>query len=241
MQFTLIDLWAHMGVAARLIAATMLLMSLVSLLIACERLLVLLASRRDSLAFARKLAEQLRASDLDVAAGMADGWQPQGALGKVLSAGLRTYHTSPKHDEDFTFEAVARVLERQAQRELHELKRGIGVLATVASTAPFVGLLGTVLGIVNSFQMMASTGSGGLSAVSSGIAEALATTALGLVVALPAIGAYNGFSALIEARAVDLSEASNELLDLIAGHLRARNEASSVRSSARPRALSAEQ
>ena len=120
----------------------------------------------------------------------------------MLSAGLRAYQDSPKHDQDFTFEAVARVLERQAQRELHSLKRGIGILATVASTAPFVGLLGTVLGIVNSFQMMANTGSGGLSAVSSGIAEALATTALGL--SGPACDRRYTASGHVEARSVDL-------------------------------------
>lgn len=246
MQFTLIDLWTHLGGAARLIAGSMLLMSLVSLLIALERLLALTASKRDSRAYASHLAELLRVGNLDAAAtALSERSEPrQGALGRVLSAGLRTYQSSPRHDEDFTFEAVARVLERQAQRELHALKRGVGVLATVASTAPFVGLLGTVLGIVNAFQMMAATGSGGLSAVSSGIAEALATTALGLVVALPAIGAYNGFSAMIEARAVDISEASNELLDLVALHLRTRrdqHEGSTVRASVRPRpALTAE-
>jgi biopolymer transport protein ExbB/TolQ len=143
-----------------------------------------------------------------------------GHLGRVLQAALRTYQSSPKGDAELTFDSVARVLERQAQREVLNMKRGVGVLANVASTAPFVGLLGTVLGIVNSFELMAESGSGGLSTVSAGIAEALATTALGLLVAIPAVGAYNGLSAWIEARSVDISEASNELLDLLARHVR---------------------
>jgi biopolymer transport protein ExbB/biopolymer transport protein TolQ len=214
-----------MGLGARLIAGTMVAMSLASIVIVCERVAVLVRSNRHSIAFAQKLAELLGEGDIDRAV----AWEkPQdvGHLGRVLSAALGVYQLSPKNDEDFTFESVARVLERQAQREVHNMKRGIGVLANVASTAPFVGLLGTVLGIVNSFEMMAETGSGGLSTVSSGIAEALATTALGLLVAIPAVGAYNGLQAWIDARAIDIAEASNELLDLMARHLRkARSEA----------------
>jgi biopolymer transport protein ExbB/biopolymer transport protein TolQ len=219
MKFTLLELWYHMGVGARLITGTMLAMSLASIVIVCERMLVLLISNQESVAFAKRLAELLSGGDLDKAAG-APPEERVGHLGRVLQAALRTYQMSPKNDEDLTFESVARVLERQAQREVHNMKRGIGVLANVASTAPFVGLLGTVLGIVNAFEMMAETGSGGLSTVSAGIAEALATTALGLLVAIPAVGAYNGLSAWVDARAVDISEASNELLDLLARHLR---------------------
>lgn len=219
MKFTLIELWAHMGVGAQLITGTMLLMSLASIVIVCERLAVLVSSSKQSVLFARKLAELLADGDIDRAAAAPAG-DKIGHLGRVLSGALRVYQTCPKGDEDFTFESVARVLERQAQREVHNMKRGVGVLANVASTAPFVGLLGTVLGIVNAFEMMASTGSGGLSTVSAGIAEALATTALGLLVAIPSVGAYNGLQAWIDARAIDISEASNELLDLLARHLK---------------------
>jgi biopolymer transport protein ExbB/TolQ len=221
MKFTLFELWAHMGLGARLITGTMLLMSLASIVIVCERMAVLLTSSKQSVTFARKLAELLGEGDIDRAAsGSAQLGDKVGHLGRVLSGALRVYQTCPKGDEDFTFESVARVLERQAQREVHNMKRGVGVLANVASTAPFVGLLGTVLGIVNAFEMMAATGSGGLSTVSAGIAEALATTALGLLVAIPSVGAYNGLQAWIDARAIDISEASNELLDLLARHLK---------------------
>jgi biopolymer transport protein ExbB/biopolymer transport protein TolQ len=94
------------------------------------------------------------------------------------------------------------------------------VLATVSSTAPFVGLLGTVMGIVNSFQSMAASGSGGLGTVSAGIAEALVTTAFGLLVAIPAVMAYNYLQGWVDERAIDISESSNELLDLVARRLR---------------------
>lgn len=220
MKFTLFELWAQMGLGARLITVTMLVMSVAAIVVTCERLAVLLTSSRQSVAFARKLAELLADGDIDRAAAGTAAVEKVGHLGRVLSAALRVYTTCPKGDEDFAFESVARVLERQAQREVHNMKRGIGVLANVASTAPFVGLLGTTLGIVNSFEMMASSGSGGLSTISAGIAEALATTALGLLVAIPSVGAYNGLQAWIDARAVDIAEASNELLDLLARHLK---------------------
>lgn len=220
MKFTIIELWQHMGLGARLITLTMLAMSVASLVVVVERVLVLAASSRQSVAFARKLAELLKDGDLDRAAGAQQRDGKVGHLGRLLQSALQVYQTCPKTDEDFAFESVARALERQGQREIHNMKRGVGVLANVASTAPFIGLLGTVLGIVNAFEMMAQTGSGGLATVSGGIAEALATTALGLLVAIPAVGAYNGLSAWIDARAVDIAEASNELLDLLARHLR---------------------
>jgi biopolymer transport protein TolQ len=95
------------------------------------------------------------------------------------------------------------------------------VLGTVSSTAPFVGLLGTVIGIVTAFQQMAATGAGGLATVSAGIAEALVTTAIGLLVAIPAVFAFNYLQGWVDARAVDIAESSNEFLDLVARHLRA--------------------
>jgi biopolymer transport protein TolQ len=232
MQFSLADIWSHMGLAARLIVATMLVMSLMSLVVVFERLAALASSRRASVAYARTMADLLRDGDLDRAATapeVADG----GHLGRVIQAAFRAYRTAGKGDDDLVFESVARALERQAQREVHGMKRGVGILASVGSTAPFVGLLGTVLGIVNSFEMMAATGSGGLATVSSGIAEALATTALGLVVAIPAVTAYNALQGWIDGRAVDISEASNELLDLLARFQR--NGRTGARPAADPR------
>ena len=105
------------------------------------------------------------------------------------------------------------------EREQQNLKRGLNLLATVGSTAPFVGLLGTVVGIINAFQQMAATGSGGLATVSAGISEALITTAFGLLVAIPAVMAYNYMQGWVDARMVDMTESSNELLDHVARKL----------------------
>jgi biopolymer transport protein ExbB/biopolymer transport protein TolQ len=106
-----------------------------------------------------------------------------------------------------------RAIERTSQREVATLKRGLGVLATVGSTAPFVGLLGTVTGIINSFQLMGKGGGAGLGVVSAGISEALVTTAFGLLVAIPAVMGFNVLQSRADAFAVDIAEAGNELLD----------------------------
>jgi len=218
MQFTLSDLWHHMGLFARLIVAVLAIMSSASLLVACERLIVFRKSRRQSMRFIAETSDSLSRGELDAAA--ATPRDTQGYLGHVIGAGLTAWRKSPRIDADLTFESVARALERASQRELQLMKRGQGVLATVSSTAPFVGLLGTVMGIVNSFQAMAATGSGGLGTVSAGIAEALVTTALGLLVAIPAVMMFNYFQGWIDARAVDMSESSNELLDVVATQLK---------------------
>jgi biopolymer transport protein ExbB/biopolymer transport protein TolQ len=98
---------------------------------------------------------------------------------------------------------------------LAELKKGLAILATVGATAPFVGLLGTTMGIVNAFTGMAVTGSGGLAAISAGIAEALITTAFGLFVAIPAVWFYNYFQTRIEAVTVEMTYTAKELIDFL--------------------------
>lgn len=218
MEFSLTGLWGHMGLFARLIVIVMGVMSVASLLVLGERLFVYRRSNRESRAFAEKMGGILVTGDLDAAADAATG-KDIGHLGRVISAGLNAYKTNVGSDREHVFESVARALERQSQREIQTLKRGHGVLATVGSTAPFVGLLGTVMGIFTAFQLMAASGSGGLGTVAGGIAEALVTTAFGLLVAIPAVMAYNYVQGWVDARSVDLSESANELLDIVARKL----------------------
>jgi biopolymer transport protein ExbB/TolQ len=214
MQFTLTELWGHMGLFARLIVIYMGIMSVASLVVMAERMVVFSKSRGESRNFAEKMGSILAKGDLNAAANTNMG-KNVGHLGRVIGAGLMAYRLSPSNRE-VAVESVARALERQAQREVQTLKRGLGLLATVGSTAPFVGLLGTVVGIVNAFQLMAASGSGGLGTVSAGIAEALVTTAFGLLVAIPAVMAFNFLQGWVDARAVDISESSNEFLDVVA-------------------------
>ena len=217
MDFSIAGIWAHTGLFARCIIFTLGIMSIASLVVMAERMLVFRKTRADSRNFAAKMGAILAKGDLNTAANTNLG-KDVGHLGRVINAGLTAYRISP-HNKDGAVESVARALERQAQREVQSMKRGLGLLATVGSTAPFVGLLGTTMGIVTAFQLMAASGSGGLGTISAGIAEALITTAFGLLVAIPAVMAYNFLQGWVDARAVDISESSNEFLDVVARHM----------------------
>jgi biopolymer transport protein ExbB/biopolymer transport protein TolQ len=207
-----------MGLFARIIVIVMGVMSISSLVVAAERIVVFMKSNGDSKSFAQKMGGILAKGDLQTALNTKLD-KNVGHLGRVIGAGLTALRINNNSGRDIAIESVARALERQAQREVQSFKRGLGVLATVGSTAPFVGLLGTVMGIVNSFQSMAKTGSGGLGTVSAGIAEALVTTAFGLLVAIPAVMLYNFLQGWVDARAVDISESSNEFLDVVSRQL----------------------
>lgn len=217
MEFTLTEIWHQTGLFARLVILALGLMSVASLFVMVERVIVFRKTRRDSRTFAAKMSAVLGNGDLAAAAATNAG-KDVGHLGRVINAGLTAYRISPAN-RDVAVESVARALERQAQREVQSLKRGLGLLATVGSTAPFVGLLGTTMGIVNAFQLMAAAGSGGLGTISAGIAEALITTAFGLLVAIPAVMAFNFLQGWVDARSVDISESSNEFLDVVARNL----------------------
>lgn len=207
-----------MGLFAKGIVYVMGVMSLASLVILGERLMLYIKSKNESRSFAESIGPVLASGDLDAAAAKKMGTEI-GHLGRVITAGLTAWKGSVGGHKEHVFDSVSRALERQSAREVAQLKRGHGVLATVGATAPFVGLLGTVMGIVNSFQSMASSGSGGLGTVSKGISEALITTAFGLLVAIPAVMAFNFLSGWVDARAVDMSESSNEFLDVVAKKL----------------------
>lgn len=219
MDFSPEHLWQSMGLFAKLIVVVMLLMSLASLVVLFERIAFFSRSRQDSVHFAHAMAKVLGSGDANAALS-ADLPKQSGHLGRTISAGLSAWKAMRDAEHSLKLETVARALERQAAREVQTFKRGLSVLATVGSTAPFVGLLGTTMGIVNSFQQMSRAGSGGLSTVSQGISEALVTTALGLLVAIPAVMAFNFLQGWVDARAVDLAESSNEFLDVVTRHVK---------------------
>lgn len=219
MHFNLSDLWDQMGLFARFVVTVMTLMSIFSLVVLVERVLFFRASRRHSRKFASEMGTLLEGGDFEAAAQSKTGMEV-GYLGRTIRAGLTAYRGSASDSREEAMESVARSLERQAQREVQSLKRGLGHLATVASTAPFVGLLGTTMGIVTAFEQMAAAGASGIGTISTGIAEALVTTAFGLLVAIPSVMAYNSLQSWVDARAVDLSEASNEFLDAAARALK---------------------
>ncbi len=211
-DFSLIGLWNHMGYFAKGIAIILFIMSIWSLAVMIDRFLYFRAARNQSREFAPKVAGALKDSKLEEAIKIADR-SKKSHLAEVVTAGLQEFRSTQGVVNDENIESSKRALER-AEAIVHaKLKRGLGVLATIGSTAPFVGLLGTVMGILNAFQQIATSKSSGIGAVAGGISEALVTTAFGLIVAIPAVMCFNYFSGRVEAFDVEMDNSSSELVD----------------------------
>jgi biopolymer transport protein ExbB len=207
-------MWTQMGWLARLVVILLFVMSAWSIGVMIDRALAFNGARQQSRQFAPAVAGALRDGKLDEAIKIADRFG-KSHLAKVVVAGLQEFkaHTLSAEISGEKIEASKRALER-AEAIVHaELKKGISTLATIGSTAPFVGLFGTVVGIINAFKGISQEKSTGLGAVAGGISEALVTTAVGLFVALPAIWAYNYFTNRVEAFDVEMGNSSSELLD----------------------------
>jgi biopolymer transport protein ExbB/biopolymer transport protein TolQ len=154
----------------------------------------------------------LKDSKLEEAIKIADR-NKKSHLAEVVTAGLQEFRSSGGTATDETIASSGRALER-AEAIVHaKLKRGLAVLATIGATAPFVGLLGTVIGILNAFQQIATQKTSGIGAVAGGISEALVTTAAGLFVAIPAVMAFNYFTGRVESFDVEMDNSSSELID----------------------------
>ena len=216
-SFSLMGMWEAMTWIGKAVVIILALMSVWSLTIAIERLWRFQKAKRESLELAKGVTPLLRDHKLDQAITFAkDKKFRHSHLARVLSAGLTEFHYETSQDlpEDFdVVESGRRAIERETLMTTAEMKKGLGNLATISTTAPFVGLFGTVIGIINAFRGMAISGSGGLGAVSAGIAEALAATAFGLFVAVPAVWMYNYFLNKIERFQVEMSNSSSQLID----------------------------
>jgi biopolymer transport protein ExbB/biopolymer transport protein TolQ len=179
-----------------------------------DRFLLFSAARKQSRAFAPAVAGALREGKLDEAIKIADRHK-KSHLAKVVVAGLQEFraHQESADIPGDEIEASKRALDRSEAIVHAELKRGISSLATIGSTAPFVGLFGTVVGIINAFKGIATEKSAGLGAVAAGISEALVATAVGLFVAVPAVWMFNYFAGRLEGFDVEMGNSSSELVD----------------------------
>lgn len=211
MEFTPQELWESTGTPVRVVIAIMCVMAIWCVYVAVERLIALGRGRAQSRRLSDATAAFFEKGDGRGALATANDAQYKSAyLGHMLRAGLPEFLARP---DLHGIEAVERAIERTSITEGADLRRGLNVLATTGATAPFVGLVGTIFGIINAFQGMAESGSGGLGAVSAGIAEALVTTAIGISVAIAGVWLYNYFNARIEAITNDISVAAQQLLD----------------------------
>lgn len=214
----LIEMWNSMGVVAKGIGVILIIMSIWSFGVAIERIYTYTQAKKQSKLYAPQVARHLKEGRLKDAISVSSSKNYRYShLAKVVLAGLQEYQFQQEAGgqlgrEDLV-DTVRRAIQRAAALTANDLKKGVAALATIGATAPFVGLLGTVVGIITAFQGIAATGSGGIGAVSAGIAEALIETALGLTVAIPAVWFYNYLSLRIDYFQVEMDNSSSELVD----------------------------
>jgi biopolymer transport protein ExbB len=225
MDFSLLGLWSQMGVVAKGVVIILMLMSMYSIGITVERLLTFRKGRAQSIGYIGALQPLMaQPGRLREAVGLDQRWKGS-PVARVIGIGVNEFvrgmdglgpRAGDPAEMELVVDGVSRSMDRVKERELASLKRGLPVLATVSSSAPFVGLFGTVFGIITAFQNMADPskgGGGGLATVSAGISEALLTTAVGLAVAIVSVWFYNFFTTKVDDFTVDVDETAGEVLD----------------------------
>jgi len=212
-DFTIWGMIQKMGWTARIVAIILAIMSMYSIAIMVERWLTYNAAKKQSREFAPKVAAALRDNRIEEAINISDRHN-KSHLAMVVNAGLQEFQANGAGQiSTNVIDASRRALQRASAIKTAELKRGLSALATIGSTAPFVGLFGTVVGIINSFQGMKQSEGTGIGAVAGGISEALVETAFGLIVAIPAVWAFNYFNNKVESFVVEMDNSSSELID----------------------------
>jgi biopolymer transport protein ExbB/biopolymer transport protein TolQ len=202
-----------MGVPAKAVVIILFLMSVWSFGVMIDRGLMYSAARKQSRIFVTQVAAALKTGNLDEAISIAER-NKKSHIAKVVATGLSEFQSAAGQiSDEEVVEAAKRGLERSIAIVHAEMKRGLSSLATIGSTAPFVGLFGTVVGIINAFKGISAQKATGLSAVAGGIAEALVATAIGLGVAIPAVWAFNIFTNKVEAFDVEMDNSSMELVN----------------------------
>lgn len=177
----------------------------------------LAAARRQARSCVRKLT---RADHLEAArAEIGVGWTRKGIVADLMAAAERELGRSSNLSADGIKERLAIALSRIEAKAGRDISRGTGLLATIGATAPFVGLFGTVWGIMNAFIGISQSKTTNLAVVAPGIAEALLATALGLVAAIPAVIIYNVFARALASYRALLSDASGEIIQHISRDL----------------------
>jgi biopolymer transport protein ExbB/TolQ len=216
MEFNIASMVAHMGIIAKGVSLVLVFMSIYSLATGIERFVVFNKAKKQSqmlLEFIKKLLQEGKVDDCIKLS--SDKRFKNSHLAKVLYAGLTElqYQNEGKASHADKVESAKRAIERSTIKGVQEFKRGLNALATIGSTGPFVGLFGTVFGIINAFQSMALSGSGGIGAVASGIAEALITTGFGIIVAVVAVWFFNYLLNMVDVFTGEMANASSELID----------------------------
>jgi biopolymer transport protein ExbB/TolQ len=209
-------MWAAMGAVAKTVAIILIAMSVLTIYMLIERLLVFNRAKKKSREVAPKLAELLKSGNLKDALALSSKKDYKGShLARVTQAGIQAVieGKEAKLSMEEQLETAARGGERAKTLFNQELRRGLSVLATIATSSPFIGLFGTIFGIINAFRGMQLTGSGGIGAVAGGIAEALVTTAVGIGVAVLALWVFNTLNSKIEVYDAEMDNTQSQIVD----------------------------
>lgn len=216
MQFGLIEMWQQMGGVARTVSIILIGLSIISLYLFIERQMTFSRAKKRSQEVAPKLSDLLKAGNIRDALSLASKKDNKAShLARVTAAGIQEFMEGKEArlSVEQQVETATRGCERAATMYEQELKKGLSVLATIATSAPFIGLFGTISGIINAFRGMALTGSGGIGAVAGGISEALVTTAFGIGVAIIALWCFNTLNTRIEVYGAEMANTTSQVVD----------------------------
>ncbi|MFH2108300.1 MAG: MotA/TolQ/ExbB proton channel family protein [Chrysiogenia bacterium] len=216
MSWDLVEMWHSMSFIPRAVVFTLVFMSVYCFATGIERGIVFSKAKRQSRDLLKLISGLWREGKVEESIKLASDKRFKNShLAKVLVAGLNElqFQQESKSSQPELVEAAKRAIERATIKGVQEFKRGLNGLATIATTGPFVGLFGTVLGIITAFQGMKVSGSGGIGAVAGGIAEALITTGFGIIVAVVAVWFFNILLNRVDVFTGEMANASSELID----------------------------
>jgi biopolymer transport protein ExbB/biopolymer transport protein TolQ len=216
MQWDLGTMWAHSGTIPRGVIFVLLFMSIYSIAVGVERLIVFSEAKKQSNILLRLIGKLWQEGKIEESMKVSSDKKFKNShLAKVLVAGLNELEFQEDSNAPYAekVESAKRAIDRATIKGLVEFRRGLNGLATIGSTGPFVGLFGTVFGIITAFQGMATAGSAGIGAVAAGIAEALITTGFGILVAVIAVMFFNFLLNKVDIFTGEMANASSELID----------------------------
>ena len=218
MELNLIELWSGMSNLVRLVVIVLTAQALGCIYVVIDRLILLFMAYRQGRKFARSAGPVLARGDYAGAVKIARE-HPESHLATFIVTGVQTFVEQRRRggDESKAAYLADRALEREGEQLSASLNRGMNILASTGSTAPFIGLLGTVLGILNAFKLVGQQGSGGMGTIGVAIAEALIVTGYGLMVAIPSVLLFNWLNARLTSYEQGLGRARAELVDRLEG------------------------
>ncbi|HJL17808.1 MAG TPA: MotA/TolQ/ExbB proton channel family protein [Sandaracinaceae bacterium LLY-WYZ-13_1] len=214
MEMDLVELWSHMNNLVRAVVIVLTIQAVSGIYVVIDRLILLLMSGARSRKFAAEAGRKLESGQYEDALTIAKKHE-KSHLAQFIAIGVQTFLDRRRggHSSHKAAEFTQRALERKGENLSDSLNRGLAILASTGSTAPFIGLLGTVLGILNAFRAIGEEASGGMGTIGPMIAEALIVTGYGLLVAIPSVLAFNWLSNRVAKYEHGLANAGSELVD----------------------------